>query len=172
MTQSTPQVTVDCYVRAPSLAEPVDEVITRVRAYEQQGTIDGLAVEAWPNEVCLSGETEGGSVHEQYERFERWAGERGVSLEPAFTRRERTTLVSDETETVLVLPVACLAVSVDGELVRLAPCSVNGETYTISDALADIETMPGNPPPELSDFPPRPVTAATPATEASPPDDE
>ena len=77
-----------------------------------------------------------------YERFREWADGEGVSLEPAFEVRRRSTLDSDDTDAFLVLPVLCLAIHVDGTLVSVAPHRTETGTHTVEDALTHIESMP------------------------------
>jgi hypothetical protein len=81
-------------------------------------------------------------VLDDYERFRTWADNDGVSLEPAFARRTRTTLGGDGPVAFLLLPVVCLAVRVDGDLVTVAPHSTGATAYTVTDALSDVETLP------------------------------
>lgn len=147
-----PQVTIDCYVRAQAAGIFVNDVIDTVRSYEEAGLLSECAVEFWPNEIRLLDDTAGTDVRAQYREFQAWADSEGVSLEPAFTRRKRTTLVSDDAESVLVLPVLCLAIRVNGELVRVAPHATESGSYTVTDALADVESLP--PSRDIAELPP------------------
>jgi hypothetical protein len=123
--------------------EPVDDTIETLREYAEQKMVDEFDIEPWPDEVDLGAETDGESVREYYDQFQRWADREGTSLEPGFLHRERTTLVSDSPDRVLTPPVVCLAIRVDGELVRVAPHSTGTTAYTVEDALADIEAFSG-----------------------------
>jgi hypothetical protein len=135
--------------------KPGDAIIELLHEYDEKGFIDELEVKLWPEKICLTSDTGESSVLDHYDRFQTWADDSGVSLEPAFIRRERTPLVSDDSDTVLVLPVLCLAIRVDGELVCVAPHSTETTAYTVKDALADIESLPrGTPPEDVSKFPP------------------
>lgn len=138
MTPLQPAVTIDCFVRASALAEPIDAVIERLRDCETRDVIDELTVEAWPAEIGLTDVPEN-SIGARYELFETWADRNDVSLGPAFATRERTTLVDGEPDTVLVLPVLCLAVHVDDTLANVVPHRTGTMTYTVEDALADLE---------------------------------
>lgn len=137
--QSATGVDVACHVRATSLVAPVDETVERLREFTDEGVVDDLTVETWPDEVVIDEETEDDPAVERYRRFGEWAEDADVSLRPAFTVRERTTLVEDRPKTALVLPVCCLAVYRDGELACVAPHRDGDETYTVDDALADLE---------------------------------
>lgn len=134
-------VAVRCYVRASSLVEPVDATIERLREFDRTGVIDELRVEAWPDEVPLEGGPDHSDVVQRFEAFRAWADRLGASIRPAFTVRERTTLVADETRAVLVLPVVCLSIHVDGELASVVPHAEGETTYAVEDALADLEAV-------------------------------
>lgn len=154
------RVSVDCYVRATADVLPVDEIISTARTYEEEGLLTEAAVEFWPTEIRLTDETEETDIVRSYRQFQTWADDEGVSLEPAFTRRKRTSMVSDTSETVLVLPVLCLAVYNSGELVSVAPHTTETSQYTVVDALADISSLPRSSP-DTAEFPPaHPVSAA------------
>ena len=132
------RVTVDCYLRGSMFAGLIADTISALREHNKAGTIDALTVDVWPDEVRLSDGGAGEPVVERYNRFLEWAGEHGVSLEPAFRRTERTVPVIDTTETVLELPVVCLTVRIGGEIEIVAPHSTEHTTYTVEDAIADI----------------------------------
>ena len=140
MNESGTRVTFDCYLRASTIAGPLDDIVETLHEHERCGTIDELSVTVWPNRIRLTEETERDSILDRYCQFRAWADKNGVSLEPAFTLEERMTLVCDDPQTVLNLPALCLAISVDGDLVSVVPHSTETTTYTIEDALADIET--------------------------------
>jgi hypothetical protein len=142
MTAGYPQVTLDCYVRATAAGVLVDDISDTLHTCNEGGLLDELTVEFWPDEIRLTDDTEETAVRAHYRQFQAWAESEGVSLEPAFTRRERTTPVSDGSDTVLVLPVLCLAIRIDGELVSVAPHTTGTTPYTVMDALADIQSLP------------------------------
>ena len=116
------RVTVDCYLRGSMFAGLIADTISALREHNKAGTIDALTVDVWPDEVRLSDGGAGEPVVERYNRFLEWAGEHGVSLEPAFRRTERTVPVIDT----------------GGEIEIVAPHSTEHTTYTVEDAIADI----------------------------------
>lgn len=142
MSPHNPHVTIECYARPSVAYESVEDVVKTLREYEKKDVIDELSIDIWPEEICFTGNTPVEFVLDHYEQFRAWADDEGVSLEPAFERRERSTLLSDETNTFLVLPAVCLAIYVDGTLVSVAPHSTETETHTVEDALTHIESMP------------------------------
>lgn len=136
----TEDVTVACHVRAPMLLEPVDSHVETLRACESEDAIDSLLLRSWPDKVRLSEDGPHQEVIERFERFERWADRRGVSVRPPFERRTVTKAITDETRELLVTPLICLAVYRDEELVGVFPHSTEEDTYTVADAIATLRT--------------------------------
>lgn len=141
MPSSTPSIDIGCYTRACTVVEPVDTVVQTLRTYDDRDIVDTVQIETWPDEVPLADDQTAQSIVEQYDRFTTWADREGVSLEPAFETRDRTTLVSETAETVLRLPVVCLAIHLDDELSSVVPHRTSTTTYTVEEALADIEQV-------------------------------
>jgi hypothetical protein len=161
MTASPPPLTVDCYARAASLGAPVDGTLETLREYRCRGVIDDLTVRVWPEEVVLTDYAEETPTVAQYRRFRTWAERAGVSLRPGFTIRERTSIVDEGAVAVLVPPVLCLVIHVDGELAEVVPHRADTGTYTVEDALADLAA--------LDRAPPKRTPTADPATESPTP---
>lgn len=105
--------------------------LSRLRATE---VIDAFEVRTWPDEVVLSAETGHDDVVETFERFEAWADERGLSIRPGFDVRTTKSFLQGE-RTVLTLPMMCLSVVEDDELVGVFPCRDGKRTWTIDDCL-------------------------------------
>lgn len=109
-------------------------VINRLGRLRATGVIDEFEVRTWPDEVVLSAETEAGEAVETFEQFEAWADDRGLSVRPAFDVKTVSSIVG-RTRELLTLPMMSLAVSVDGDLVGVFPCSDGERTWTIGDCL-------------------------------------
>lgn len=135
-TRLHPDTTVTCYTRAATLVAPIDDTITRLQEYDREGVIAELSVETWPAEVPFTAHEEEPEAITAYRRFKTWANREGVSMRPAFGFRNRTTLVSDTVETVLRLPMCCLAVTIDGRLELVAPHQTDETTVTVDDCLS------------------------------------
>lgn len=169
MTTAYPPVSVDCYVRATAPRILVDDIIDTVHTYDEAGLLEECTVEIWPDNICLTGGREDTAILSRYRQFQAWADREGVSLEPGFRRRERTSLVSEDSETVLVLPVVCLAIRVHEELVGVVPHTAGATSYTIEDALADIKSHSTRQSERFDEFPPdhpiRSALASLPAEE-------
>lgn len=128
-------ICVDCYLRSASLAGPLDETLATVQGLVDDGTIDEVAVHTWPSTVVLSEETEHTDVVDTFRTFEAWAAQWNVSIEPPFGVESRTSRITGDEREVLVTPVLCLAVSVNGALREVFPHHADDTTYTVEDAL-------------------------------------
>jgi hypothetical protein len=109
-------------------------VIDRLGSLRAVGAIEGFEVLTWPDEVVLSDATTSDGAVRTFERFERWADDRGVSVRPAFDVRTVASLVGTPRE-VLTLPMMCLTVSSGGDLVGVFPHQDGDRTVTIGDCL-------------------------------------
>lgn len=137
-------VTVDCYVRADSITDDVEEQFAAIEALSTSGAIDEWAVHPWPAEIVLSPATRDSEPVEQFRTFERWAAQWDVSIEPPFARERRSSAYTGESREVLVTPTVCLAVYANGRLREVFPHSVEGRTYTVDDALDALhDGLPG-----------------------------
>lgn len=130
-------------------AEPsIDE---RLIALRNSGVIDDLVHRVWGGHIpCEDGEETyrtptDVSVRERVRTFQTWADSRGYSLAPGFRKRERTSTITDRTESIIVPPIVCLAVYDEGTLVGVYPCSNSERTITVGDCLETFETD-GTPP--------------------------
>ncbi|WP_136591557.1 HTH domain-containing protein [Salinigranum halophilum] len=127
---------------SPPPGDPRKNVLSRLRAFEAEGFVDEVSVRVWGKNVTVSREEddEGRTViRERVSEFQRWAERNGHSLEPAFRWRDQSSMVSEGGNEVIRLPLQCLAVYADDNLVAVFPCSMNGETNTVGDCLARLE---------------------------------
>lgn len=79
-------------------------------------------------------------ARERVAAFRRWADRDGHSLEPAFERCERSSMVSEEVTDAIRLPLQCLAVYGGDRLVGVFPCSTEDGNNTVRDCLERLET--------------------------------
>ena len=163
-TATSTDVTAVCHVRAPLLLEPVDRQVETLRACESEGAVDDLLLRSWPKEVTLTDDTPYQEALESFERFEQWADRRGVSVRPPFRERTATNQISGETTDVLIMPMLCLELYADDELIGVFPHTDEDadETYTTDEAIAALRT--GELPTPLGGEPE--ATAAATATDA------
>lgn len=132
---------IELHVRAdvPAPGRHTD-VVETLRDLDANGRIDGYDVSTWPERATLSPGHPGVDVVDAYERFQSWASERGVSINPPFAvRTETRTLVGDE-YAVLRTPTMCLAVYDGSRLAGVFPCVDDGTVHTVDDALETLES--------------------------------
>lgn len=151
--ESTPPLTVDFYVRADApIREQRDAVIEQLTDLEGKGHITGFSVHPWPRAVSLDlvAEIDDDGILGEFESFETWADRNGIGIRPPFDVRTSHSVITDETHELLVLPVMCLAVYSDDDLVGMYPCSDDESVLTIDDAFDAITTGDIIPPPPES----------------------
>jgi len=128
------ETTLVCHVRAPLVADPVESRIETLRSLEDGPLVDTVVVRSWPDTVRLDDEGDH-ETRARYERFRSWADRRGVSIQPPFETRTRSSIVEEEGIDVLVTPTLCLAVYREERLVGVFPHSSDGETHTVEEAV-------------------------------------
>lgn len=143
MDANTPHVRVACYVRSLSLSGPVDSTLRSLDRLESEGVVDEFTVEAWPATVRLDCPTNNAEVVSLFEEFDAWADQWDVSIRPPFAIETRTSEITDDSRALLITPVQCLAVYVDGALAEVFPHTVDragdGGIYTVAEALTRLE---------------------------------
>ena len=131
-----PETTLVCHARTPLVLEPIEERIAEATACESTDLVDAVVVRSWPDSVRLDDDAgQDREVVDDFGRFREWADRRGVSVEPPFEVRTRSSIVEEDGVDVLVTPVLCLAVYRDERLVGVYPHSDGEETYTVERAL-------------------------------------
>jgi len=128
---------------APPPGDPRTSVLSRLREIEAEGFVDEVSVRVWGKRVSASqeGADDGNKViRERVSEFQTWAERNGHSLEPAFRRCEQSSMVSNERSEVIRLPLQCLAVYANDHLLGVFPCSQEGDTNTVNDCVARLET--------------------------------
>lgn len=140
MGTSSPRVSVRCQVRKSSLVAPLDATFHRLEELAADGVVDELTVGAWPARVRLGDPGPHSEAVARFEEYDAWADQWDVRVRPPFAVETRHSEITDETREVLVTPVQCLAVYVDGALREVFPHTTGqvarGETYTVRDGLS------------------------------------
>jgi hypothetical protein len=132
--------TVVCHVRPSLVLDPVDSKVETLRNCEEEGTIESLLLRSWPPEVTLTADGTHHEVVERFRRFEAWAADNEVSIEPPFRTRTSTSIATDEQTERLLTPGICLALY-RGEQLRCVVPHVDGETtYTVPETIAALRT--------------------------------
>jgi len=126
----------------PPPDDPRSAVLDRLRELETDGAVDDVTVRHWsryvppPDDAPADEDT---LVQSRIAEFEAWADREGHSLEPAFQRTQRGTMVSTERRDVIRLPLQCLAVYAGDRLVGVFPCATGSETETVADCVGRLE---------------------------------
>lgn len=127
-------------------------VVEELEVLAASGSLDAFDVVHWAKRVPA--DAEGARELALVSEFREWAEEEGVSLAPCFETRECYGVRSGDVRTELVLPVLCLAVYENGDLVEVAPRETPAGVITVADCIANLqgaddgptETEPAVPP--------------------------
>lgn len=122
-------------------SERRNAVAAQLAAVANSGALDAFDVVQWAKRVPV----EGPQDREQTlaEEFRAWADDDGVHLAPCFDTRECYAEASGAKRTELVMPVLCLAVYEDGELVEVTPHATDDGVVTVADCLERLENEDG-----------------------------
>ena len=131
---------VDVFVR--SLSPPLgvrqrqEQILGQLQELQTAGLIDSFQVNLWGGGVCLcdvcSRTGVAASTLDSVDRFEQWAADQGDVTLP-FERREVDSTIVGRTKRELVVPSMCLSVATDTEVIGVFPCTVAGETISVTD---------------------------------------
>ncbi|MFB6079998.1 MAG: HTH domain-containing protein [Haloferacaceae archaeon] len=147
-------LTVDLYVRADApCPERRTTVIERLKRLERTNRIAGFTVHPWPRAVSLDLAAElddDDGILGVFRSLETGADRKGHRIRPPFDVRTSRSTITGETDERLVLPVLCLAVYGDRDLLGVYPCTAGESVLTVGDALDALatgdETVLGPPP--------------------------
>lgn len=146
MTEPTAQpdtVRAVLYLRQHASGEIVQQLrrtVTRVRQLQADKIAD-VEIKTWAavNPALEELSDSGPSVTLTVKSFQTWADREGYTLQPAFTRRETSSMLSSRSTTEITVPIMCLAVYEDSDLCCVAPCSNGERTYSVEQCLAALE---------------------------------
>lgn len=125
---------VELYCRASTTtASAVERYTSRIEDLREDGVVADASVTTWPSRIDLA--TGDDDLVAAYERFEEWAEDNGLTLRPAFDRKEFASEFTGERRRVLVTPVACLAAYDGDDLAAVYPHTGVDRTRTVEDAL-------------------------------------
>lgn len=120
----------------PAMAQR-NAVVEELDALVADGALSAVDVVNWAKRVPV--DAKGTREHVLVEAFREWAEGEGVSLAPCFETRECYGVRSGEIRTELVLPVLCLTVFEDGELVEVAPRETRDGVVTVGESIAGLQ---------------------------------
>lgn len=131
------------------VTERVRTVHERLKHLVERGDVAGVEVNVWGRMVAspVEGPPDdlSAGLRKTLDEFETWADRTGRTLEPAFGVHERASDLAGESDRVVSLPVLCLAVYLDDDLVAVFPCSETDGVRTVEDCLALLEGGDGLP---------------------------
>lgn len=136
---------VELWVRdttAHGVADRVRAMHDRLRRLERRGDVAGVDLHVWGRSIAVSGDPVAdiaGSIATKVDEFVAWAEREGRALEPAFAVRERDPFVGDGSETLRSLPLVCLALYDDDDLLAVFPHSDDGDVVPVGDCLDGLE---------------------------------
>lgn len=125
------------YLRSPVSTETDGRqasVLGRAHALKQQGLIDDISVTHWNRLASESDRQEAGEI----EAMEQWASNQSCSLAPTLDRHDRHSAYLGD-DSVIALPLACLAYWEDDTLVAVYPHVGPSGHCTVADGLDRIE---------------------------------
>lgn len=131
--------TVTLYVRtpAPMATEKRQETILgRIEALRRAGAIDGVTVTYWFRQARVD---DSDPVMPSVVALEEWASDHHVELAPAFDRHDRANWYTGAADSVVSLPVICLAVFSDGEISGVYPHVGPAGYRSVVDGLDSLE---------------------------------
>ncbi|WP_324760517.1 HTH domain-containing protein [Haloarcula sp. GH36] len=152
----SPEFSVELFVRslAPHGAhERQQAIVERLEQLQEDDCIESVTCTVWGDRICPETAprlTDGRSVLQNIARLRTWAQTHDASLEPFFAERTVQSACED-TYTVIVPPVVCLAISRDEELWGVFPCRKADDTLSAMDGLATVADFPSADP--LTDRP-------------------
>jgi hypothetical protein len=115
-------------------------VLGRVQALQARGLVDEVRVDTWANRITDG--SRGATVAlAAVNMFEHWAATHRATLTPGFDSHECHSGFTGQQFSVRVLPVVCLAVYEDDELVAVYPHTTDTGCRSVADGLDLLEAM-------------------------------
>lgn len=120
-------------------------VLGRVEALQARGLVDEIRVDTWAHRIT-DAPPEATLALSALDRFEHWALAHQATLSPGFDTHECHSGFTGQRFDTTVLPVVCLAVYDDDELVAVYPHSTGAGCVSVADGLAMLEADAGEVP--------------------------
>lgn len=142
---SAGETIVDLFLRADGTAVWTRQqaVIDRVKRLEESGSIDRYRLQTWNREASLEGPLAETMFHRaavtKVDEFENWARGREERIDLPFERDEIDSTITEESFSLVRLPVVCVAIYNDDRLVAVAPCGCDDEYTSVEDLLDPLE---------------------------------
>lgn len=148
---ANPEFSVELFVRslAPQGAHGRQQaLIERLERLQQDGHIKSMNCTVWGDQICpetAQRVTDGRKALQAINRLQEWAAKHNVSLRPFFEERVVRSMC-EESYTVIVPPVSCLAISRGEDLWAVFPCLKDDQPLS---AMEGLDILDGSTTPEL-----------------------
>jgi len=138
----------DVFVRSlsppPGVRQRQEQLFNRLQTLQSEGHIDSYRVNLWGGGVCLcdicSETSVAESMLDNIEEFEEWASTyEDVSL--PFERQSVDSTMVGRTSEDLVVPSMCLSVRGGTDIYGVFPCTVAGESISVTDYIESIDAV-------------------------------
>lgn len=116
-------------------------MIDRLQRLTDKDALQTFDVDVWGEGITVSDTPTAhtGYTEEVFYDLQTWADRHGHTLEPAFERRSRGSIVTEGTHETIVFPLWCLTVHDHEELRAVYPHSDGDRVRTVADGLDAIE---------------------------------
>lgn len=126
----------------PGARESVADIRNRIEELARQNVLDSVETAVWGRRISLDPDHEvSGGMVEDVQRFRAWAIQTDADLAPAFRIHETSTIGDDTSETVVTVPLVCLALYRGDDVVAVYPHSCGGDAVTIQQGLERLESQ-------------------------------
>jgi hypothetical protein len=125
----------------PGSQQPIRTIREELEDLVDAGHLDDVETIVWGRRIPLDPDhDEARTLLDTFQRFRGWALRNGAELAPAFRVHEVTSIDVDESYPVVTVPMACLALYDDGDVVAVYPHCRNGDVVTLQDGLDRLAT--------------------------------
>ena len=120
-----------------------DRLVSTLTELEARDALGGFTITVWGDRICTEGELStvdcGKHIVETIGDFYAFAADEGISISQFFTNRTVSASLSGQSFNCIVPPNQCTAMYQGDELVGVFPCVIDGEVYTVRDAIERFE---------------------------------
>lgn len=158
--QNLDQRTLEEFLPEPGVESRIElfvQTLAPVENYDSQGrlvsaltdlrdedALGDLSLTVWGNRICTDGELStvdsGKHIVDSIADFYSFAAEKDVGISPFFRTRTVDSSMSGQRFKSIVPPSQCAAMYQNGELVGVFPCVIDGDAYSVRDAIEQLQT--------------------------------
>lgn len=123
--------------------EAQDHLVSTLTELEEHDVLGDFTITVWGDRICTDGELStidcGKHIVETIGDFYAFAADEGISISQFFTNRTVNSSLSGQSFNCIVPPNQCTAMYQDDKLVGVFPCVIDGDPYTVRDAVEQLE---------------------------------